>query len=70
MTTATLLGYGLAIYAAAGICTALAFVTAGVSRMVPQPMSFTLPTRLLLLPGAAALWPYVLTRWLRAGGRP
>ena len=38
----------LALYAATGIVTALAFVT---------------------LPGAAALWPYVLMRWLKAGAR-
>ena len=34
-------------------------------------MTFTLGARLFLFPGAAALWPYVLLRWLRAkrGGR-
>ena len=26
----------------------------------------TLGARILLLPGAAALWPYVLMRWLKA----
>jgi hypothetical protein len=64
-----LLGYGLAIYGAAGFCTALAFVIAGVDRVVAQPVSFTLPARLLLVPGAAALWPYILARWLRTRGR-
>jgi hypothetical protein len=69
MTPAMLLGYVLAIYAGAGVCTALAFVTTGIDRVMAQPASFTLPARLLLLPGAAALWPYVLVRWLKARSR-
>jgi hypothetical protein len=28
----------------------------------------SLGARLLMLPGAIALWPYVLIRWIRAGG--
>jgi len=54
----------LALYAAIGVVTALAFVTFGVTRV--QPASMTVPARILLLPGAAALWPYVLARWIRA----
>jgi hypothetical protein len=54
----------LALYAAAGIATALAFVSFGVTRVQPAPVS--LGARILILPGAAALWPYVLTRWLKA----
>jgi hypothetical protein len=69
MTAAMLLGYAVTIYAETGLCTALAFVTMGVDRALAQPTSFTLPARLVLLPGAAALWPYVLARWLAARGR-
>jgi hypothetical protein len=29
-------------------------------------MTFTLGARLVLFPGAVALWPYVLARWLKA----
>jgi hypothetical protein len=54
----------LALYAAVGLVTALAFVTVGVMRV--QPANVSLGTRILLIPGAAALWPYVLVRWLRA----
>ena len=36
----------------------------GVTRVQPAPMS--LGARILILPGVAALWPYVLLRWLRA----
>jgi hypothetical protein len=56
----------LALYAAVGVATALAFVVFGVTRVQPTPMS--LGARLLILPGAAALWPYVLARWIKARG--
>ena len=54
----------LVLYAAIGVLTALAFVTVGVTRV--QPANVSLGARILLLPGAAALWPYVLMRWLKA----
>ena len=69
MTAAMLIGYAIAVYAAAGVCTALAFVTLGVDRMLPGAISFTPGARLLLLPGAAALWPYVIMRWRKAASR-
>jgi hypothetical protein len=53
----------LALYAAVGAVTALAFVIFGVTRVQPAPLS--LGARILILPGAAALWPYVLLRWIR-----
>jgi hypothetical protein len=64
-TVGALLLGGLLLYAAAGLVIAVAFVTFGVTRVLPQPVSVSLGARLLLLPGAAALWPYVLARWLR-----
>jgi hypothetical protein len=67
-TAATIIVYGLALYAACGLATALAFVSIGVTRVQPQSMS--LGARILILPGAVALWPYVLARWLRATGAP
>jgi hypothetical protein len=54
----------LALYAAVGVLTALAFVSVGVTRV--QPAAVSLGARILILPGVAALWPYVLARWLRA----
>jgi hypothetical protein len=69
MTLASMIGYGLALYAAAGFGVGLAFVTAGVSRVLPDAWAFTPGARLLILPGAAALWPYVLLRWFKAPGR-
>jgi hypothetical protein len=58
----------LALYAVAGAVTAVAFAALGVTRVQPAPMS--LGARILILPGAAALWPYVLLRWLRARSAP
>ncbi|MEJ0075518.1 MAG: hypothetical protein WDO17_08730 [Alphaproteobacteria bacterium] len=57
----------LALYAAIGAVIALAFVALGVTRV--QPASVSLGARILILPGAAALWPYVLFRWLKADTR-
>jgi hypothetical protein len=54
----------LTLYAAIGLVTAVAFAAFGVTRV--QPASMSLGARILILPGAAALWPYVLLRWLKA----
>lgn len=56
--------YGLELYVLVGVVTALAFVTFGVTQVLPYSM--TLGARILVLPGAAALWPYVLVRWLKS----
>ena len=67
MDTATsIIIYGLALYAACGLVAALAFVTIGITRV--QPQSVSLGARILILPGAVALWPYVLARWLASRG--
>jgi len=55
---------GLALYAAAGVAVAAAFVVFGVTRVQPMPVS--VGARVLIFPGAAALWPYVLIRWLKS----
>ena len=56
----------LALYAMIGVAFALAFAAFGVTKVQPAPMS--LGARILILPGAAALWPYVLRCWIRARG--
>jgi hypothetical protein len=63
--SASMLGYGLALYAATGIGVGLAFVTIGAGRVLPGT-SFTGGARFIIFPGAAVLWPYVLLRWLRS----
>jgi hypothetical protein len=60
--------YLLALYVIVGAVTALAFVTFGIVRVLPAGTPVTLGARVLLLPGAALLWPYVLLRWLKAAG--
>jgi hypothetical protein len=57
---------GLALYVAVGIAVGLGFVTFGVTRVLPEPAPVTVGARVLLFPGAAALWPYVLVRWMKA----
>ena len=56
----------LALYVASGILIGAAFVVFGVTRVLSEPASATVGARMLLLPGAVALWPLVLGRWLRA----
>jgi hypothetical protein len=68
MSSVSLLGYGLAFYGVAGIGVGLAFAMAGVDRVLPGS-SFSYGACLAILPGAAALWPYVLFRWLRSASR-
>ena len=70
MSLGMLLLYGLALYVIAGFCTAAAFVAFGVTKILAEPMSFTFGARVLIFPGTAALWPYVLYRWLRTDRRP
>jgi len=68
MTAVALLGYGLASYAVIGIGVGLAFAAIGAGRVLPGS-SFSCGARAMILPGAAALWPYVLLRWLRSRNR-
>jgi hypothetical protein len=70
MSMAGTILYGLALYVAAGIVTALAFVSVGISQVSHPPLPATLGARILLLPGAFALWPYILVRWWKARRRP
>jgi hypothetical protein len=58
--------YALALYAVAGATVAFAFVSVGIGQVVHPPMPATLGARILLLPGAFALWPYILIRWRKA----
>jgi hypothetical protein len=56
---------GLVLYVVVGLVIGLAFVIFGVTRV--QPATVTVGARILLLPGASALWPLVLRRWLKSG---
>ena len=56
----------VALYVGMGVAIAAAFVAFGVTRVLPAPTTVTLGARIVLFPGAAALWPYVLIRWLKS----
>jgi hypothetical protein len=62
--------YGILAYVLIGLAVAAGFVARGVTRVTDPPRPASIGARLLIIPGAAVLWPYVLARWLRAGGRP
>ncbi|HRC84249.1 MAG TPA: hypothetical protein PK413_01420 [Thermoanaerobaculia bacterium] len=69
ISTAQALVLGLGLYTGLGVLVALPFVLRGAGRVDPgaerAPWSF----RLLILPGAVALWPLVARWWLRARRR-
>ena len=52
------------LYVAIGVATALAFVMFGVTQVQNAPV--TIGARVLIFPGAAALWPVVLARWRKS----
>jgi hypothetical protein len=53
----------IGFYALAGLLVALAFVAKGVTLVLPHPAPVSVGARILLIPAATALWPYVLYRW-------
>jgi hypothetical protein len=63
----TLLLAALGLYLGAGALFGLAFVGFGVGRIDPAARGAPWRVRLVLLPGAAALWPVLAARWARAG---
>lgn len=55
----------LQVYAAIGLVFALLFAWFGVAKIDPAAQHGSWGFRLLIVPGAAALWPWLLLRWLR-----
>ncbi len=53
-------------YAALGCLFAVAFVVRGVARVDPVAAAAPIGFRLVILPGVAALWPWLLLRWVHA----
>ena len=69
MNVAELFVDALTAYGLAGLVFAAAFVTMGIQRVDSVAEHAPLGFRLIVLPGAAALWPLLLVRWLRAAPR-
>ena len=55
----------LSVYGVFGLVFGVCFVVAAVTRLDPLAKGSGLGFRLLILPGVAALWPWLLDRWLR-----
>jgi hypothetical protein len=59
----------LALYGSAGVAFAIAFVLFGIHCIDPIAEHSPIGFRLIIIPGATALWPLLLTRWFRAVSR-
>lgn len=54
------------VYAALGVVCGGAFVLRGVGRVDATAKGAPMGFRVLIFPGAALLWPWVLVKWARA----
>ncbi len=70
MTIAEWIVYLAMIYVAIGVLFAVAFIVFGVGRIDSAAKGAPITFRLLILPGAAALWPVLLKSWLRGSAQP
>jgi hypothetical protein len=70
LALAQTLVWGLTGYALLGVGFALLFVVWGVARVDDAAQEAGWGFRLLILPGAAALWPWLAWRWWRGGEPP
>lgn len=66
MAWANVIVWVVGVYAAIGVVCGGAFVVRGVGRVDVAAKDAPIGFRLVVFPGAAALWPWVLVRWLRA----
>jgi hypothetical protein len=64
MTPASLILWIATAYGAAGFTFAIAFVARGAAAIDQSASGAPTGFRLLIFPGAAALWPVLLTKWI------
>lgn len=62
------LAFALQLYAVVGAIFAVPFAWRGAGALDPAARMGSWGFRLLILPGAAALWPVLLVLWARASG--
>lgn len=60
----------LGIYLLCGLVFAVPFVVVGVKRIDPHALHGNWGFRLLIFPGAMALWPLLLRRWMSGVHEP
>lgn len=63
---ATTLVWIATVYGTLGLAFAVAFVGTGIARVDHAAKDAPWSFRLLIVPGAAALWPWMLARWITA----
>jgi hypothetical protein len=61
---------GLAGYLVLGLAFALAFVSRGAAAIDPAARGMPWLARLLIMPGAAALWPLLIWKWFTRQSPP
>jgi hypothetical protein len=61
---------GFGIYLGFGLFFALFFITKGVGEIDPAAKDGTIGFRLLIIPGALALWPLLAKRWWQGMAEP
>ncbi len=59
-----------AAYFATGVCFAIVFVFRGIQTLDPATAHAPLTFRAILVPGATALWPLLLRRWMTTEKKP
>ena len=65
MFTVQIIVFLLELYCAVGFLFALFFVSAGITRIDANTKGSGVGFRLLMMPGAIALWPMLARRWWR-----
>jgi hypothetical protein len=66
MLAAEFIAGALLIYSLCGLVVGLPFVLYGIVRIDHAAKDTSLAFRLLVLPGAAALWPLMAAKWVRS----
>jgi hypothetical protein len=60
----------VSLYASAGLCFAVPFLTVGITRIDPLGGGSSLGFRLLILPGILVFWPLLAARWVAGSISP
>ncbi len=64
---AQILVTSIGLYLALGLVFAIAFVIRGARKIDPAAAQGTLGFRLIIMPGAVLLWPWLAKRWRHGG---